>query len=329
MTKPVDFKDLIARAKALWRSFKAVWRSLLLRVGAYKRLEQLKALLRRGAVRIPYPPVRDRLLGWLGPKELPAGDTLEGLEGPLQISDEHTKPSVDEPRPQAQVVRPSLPRRKGEGTFTAAPPLAAQKSNLIGGGGKQLGEDEVRALHHDAQRRKAEVHAVAVITKHRAKLGKFKLEKLAMLPRTFAPEPLKLFRAQFPDVSTETLQLLVPLIVPLSRDLCDRAAIHAEWPDHAREAFLAALKPDVKEKLKASVEALLAMPGPARQALLRLPRAPLATNVEALVQQWKALKPEEIRSVALALAQFTGPELQKALHEAAKPVKIAPQGIRG
>lgn len=333
-------KDGLLVCRQLWR-----------KANAPLRLRQVRVVLYQAATRLPYPAIRDPLVKWLAPKALPAETgSLLGLEHELRLSGEHdalrtsqpslrssgehsspgvrssgehSMPSLDG-RPSVP-IRPSGQRRKG-GTFT---PAASGPKRSLTGGGTKLSEDEVRAIQHDALRRKEEVRAVAVITKHKAKFGTFKLEKLFSLPRTFSPEPLKEFRTKFPEVTTETLQQLVPLITPLARDLCDRAAVHAPWLDHERDTFLAGLPPEAKDRQQDALNLLLAMPGPARQALLRMPRAPVAAAVDAVIKQWSAMDAQEIRSMALALAQFSAPELKKALKEAETPVKIAPGGIRG
>ncbi len=333
---PKPAVDVAALASA-W--FQGVFRAL----GA--AVVQARVGLGRAAGQISHPATRDFLVGVLMPRQLPAqtGDPLSGMEGRLRMSGEHSQPSPEQLRssgahsqPSPEQLRtsgtraaPRRPQRKGAGTFTpAAAPASGPKRSLTGGSQK-LSEDEVLAIKHDALRRKEEARARAVIDKFRGKLGKFKLEKLGELPRTFAPAPLAEFRQAFPAVPLETLQLLTPLVVGLSRDVCDRAAIRTGWSEAERMTFVNAIEPASRERLRPALDALVALPGEARQALLRLPRAPVGPAVESLAQKWATLPPEEVRSVALALAQFYGNELATVIRAAAPPVKIAPKGIRG
>ncbi|MDQ3263147.1 MAG: hypothetical protein M3Y59_05730 [Myxococcota bacterium] len=335
----LDVAALGAKASA-W--FQGVFRALGAVIG------QARVGLGRAAGQISHPATRDFLVGVLMPKQLPAqtGDALSGMEGRLRMSGEHSgahsqptpeqlrssgahsQPSPEQLRTSGSRAAPKRPQRMG-GTFTpAAAPASGPKRSLTGGSQK-ISEDEVLAIKHDAQRRKEEARARAVIDKFRGKLGKFKLEKLGELPRTFAPAPLAEFRQAFPAVPMETLQLLTPLVVGLSRDVCDRAAIRTGWSEAERMAFVNAIEPASRERLRPALDALVALPGEARQALLRLPRAPVGPAVDALAQKWATLPAEEVRSVALALAQFYGNELATVIRAAAPPVKIAPKGIRG
>lgn len=313
--------------------------------GLANAVHATRVSLGKAAAKIAHEPTRKFLVGVLTPKALPAGespprerDSGEHLRGSgahsqpsLRSSGAHSQPDLSggsNPRPSGAQMKRVVPR-KGAGTFTPATPTASGPKHSLTGGSKKLSEDEVNAVKHDARRRKEEARARGVIDQYRTKLGKFKLEKLGDIPRTLAPEPLAEFRKAHPAVTAEVVQAAMPFVASLSRDVCDRAAVRADWTEAERMTFLNAIPPETRERHKAAIDALQAMPGEARQAFLRLPRVPNVAQVDALAAKWATLPADEIRTVALALAQFYGTELHSVIRAAAPPVKVAPKGIRG
>lgn len=213
------------------------------------------------------------------------------------------------------------------GSFTPARDSAPKHS--ITGGSKKLSEDELQALQHDTTRRREEAKARALIDSVRGKYGKFKLEKLASLPRTLSPEGVTALQQAHPSLTAAALQLITPLVAAVPRDVCDRAAVFQRWSEADRQTFYGALPPGVRETYKGAAEAFDGLEVAVRQALLRAPRAPVLAQVDALAAKWTSFRKEEVREVARALAFFDGDALTKVTAGPETPVKVAPQGIRG
>lgn len=206
------------------------------------------------------------------------------------------------------------------------------------GGRKSMSLEQIRGVRHEVQRQKEETAGRAAVEKVRAKLGRVRLEKLAALPRTFAPAAVTAFHEEFSDVTPEQLATLEKLVPGLDRDLCADLAIANPWGPEVKQQIVAAIPEAKRAELAPAVELLASLPQLSREGVLRISRAAQTKPLAAMLAELRGFPLEDIKAAAHGLANFAdadarkltkGPEAKPDPKAAAKPTVKKPFDQKG